>query len=327
MPLQKPHPQVQSLKVQPQTKLQQSQETRRTLHSISELNATDVATPEFRAFAAAIQKPPRDRERALKDGRKVGTTDKHPIRYRHLSSSERSQAEDTVPSSLSHSTVNHEERYEQSLHGRAMNVQEERWNAPRDHSGFHHRGAVASRERRRQSVQYMPQDGSYPKMERQSMRSASRSNLRSYSSHPQLLTNGYSMSGFSSSSSSSGTLDRRSSVGTMNNQSCPWSHSLEASDMYTSAGSSNRAAKGTNSDSFDKPFNTAEHPLIPVALPSRLRYRQMTTPGHGIRPRPNPAGPMQLELTAPSTSLPTQRIAHVDTSRQNRRRSISRSAQ
>ncbi|KAI4679908.1 uncharacterized protein J4E88_005798 [Alternaria novae-zelandiae] len=135
------------------------------------------------------------------------------------------------------------------------------------------------------------------------------------------------MSGFSSSSSSSGTLDRRSSVGTMNSQSCLWSHSLEASDVYTSIGSFNRAAKGTNFDSFEQPFNTAELPLIPVAWPSKLRYRQTTTPAHENRPRPNSAGPMQLELTAPSASLPTQRIAHVELSQQNRRRSISRSAQ
>jgi len=327
MPLQKPYPQVQSLRAQRQTKPERLQERRRTLHSISKLNATDVATPEFRAFAAAIQNPPRDRERALKAGRDAGTTIKQPSRYRHLSSSQSSQAEAAGPASLSQSTVSHQERYEQSIHGREMNVEEEGWNARRERSGFHHSGAVTSQARRRQSLQHIPQDGSYPRMERKSVRSASRCNLRSYSSHPQLLANGYSMSGFSSSSSSSATLDRRSSVGTMNSQSCPWSHSLEASDVYTSAGCSNRAAQGTNSNSFDKPFNTAEPPLIPVALPLRLRYRQMTTPAHGNRPRPNSAGPMQLELTAPSASLPTQRIAHVDPARQNRRRSISRSAQ
>ncbi|KAI4701978.1 hypothetical protein J4E81_002339 [Alternaria sp. BMP 2799] len=53
----------------------------------------------------------------------------------------------------------------------------------------------------------------------------------------------------------------------------------------------------------------------------------MTTPAHENCPRPNSAGPMQLELNAPSVSLPTQRIAHVDLSQQNRRRRMSRSAQ
>jgi len=152
MPLQKPHPQVQSLKVQSQPKLPQSQERQRTLDSISELNATDVAIPEFRAFAAAINKPPRDRERALKARRDVGTTNKPPSRYRHLSSSVRSQAEDTVPASLSHSTISYQKRYEQyeqSLHGRGMNVAEEGWNARQDHPGFQLRGAVTLRERRR----------------------------------------------------------------------------------------------------------------------------------------------------------------------------------
>ena len=327
MPLQKPHHQVQSLKLQPQTKPERLQERGRTLHSISELNATDVATPEFRGFAAAIQKPPRHRERALGAGRDAGATIKQPSRYRHLSSSGCSQAEATVPTSLSHPTISHQERYEQSLHGRGRNVEEEGWNARRDHSGFHHRGAVTSRERRRQSLQHMPQDGSYPRMVSKPVRSASRSDLRSYSSHPQLLANGYSMSGLSSSTSSSGTIDRRSSVGTISSHSRPWSQSFEASGVYTSAGSFDRAAQGTSSDSVDKQLNTAELPLNPVALPSRLRYRQMTTPAHGNRPRPNSAGPMQLELIAPSALLPTQRIAHDDPSGQNQRRSISRSAQ
>ena len=328
MPLQKPHPRGQSLKVQPQTKLQQLQERRRTLHSISELDATDLPTPEFRAFAAAVQKPPRDRECALEAGRDSGTTIKQPSRYRRLSSAECSQAEATVPASLSHSTISHQERYAQSLHGRGMNVEEEGWNARRDHSGFHHRGAVTSRERRRQSLQHMPQDGSYPRVERNSVRSASQSNLRSYSSYPQLLANGYSTSGFSSSLSSSDTLDRRSSVGTISNHSYPWSHSPEASAVYTSAGSFDRAAQETWSDSFDRPFMADALPPSPLALPSKLRYRQMPASNYENRRRPHSAGPsMQLELTAHTTSLPTMRVAPVDLSQQDWRHSPSHSAQ
>jgi len=327
MPLQKPHPQVQSLKVQHRTSLQQLQERRRTLHSISELNATDLATPEFPPFAAAIQMLPRDRERVPKAGKNAETAIKQPSRYRRLSSSECSQVEVTAPASLSHFSVSHQERYEHSLPDRGMNLEEEDWTAKRDHPGLYYRGAVTSRERRRHSLQHMPQDGSYPRMETRSVRSASRHNLRSYSSHPQLLANGYSMSDLLSSSSSSGTLDRRSSVGTMNSPSRPWSHSLEASDVYTGAGFFDCAAQGTSFESFDEPFNTSALPLIPLALPRRLKYRQMTTPAHERRARPNSAGPMQLELTAPPASLLTQRIAHVDLSQENQRRSISRSAQ
>jgi len=68
MHLQEPHPQVQSFKFQPKTKPERLQERRRTLHSISELKATDIATPEFRLFAAEIQRPPRDRQCASKAG-------------------------------------------------------------------------------------------------------------------------------------------------------------------------------------------------------------------------------------------------------------------
>jgi len=134
------------------------------------------------------------------------------------------------------------------------------------------------------------------------------------------------MSGFSSSSLLSGTLDCCSSLGTIGIQSHPWLYSLEASEVYTSAESFERATQETRSNSLDKPFNTADLLLIPVAVLSKLRYRQMTTPAHENRPRLNSADPMQLELTAPLASLPTQRIAHVDLLQQNRGRSISRSA-
>ncbi|KAF1836013.1 hypothetical protein BDW02DRAFT_494737 [Decorospora gaudefroyi] len=218
-----------------------------------------------------------------------------------------------------------------------MRLQETNWNARRERSRIHHeqstRGATTYR---RQNLSHKPQDGSYPALPRKTSKPSSSSNIRTYSSHHQLLANSRSMSGFSSSSSSNGTLDRRSSLGAMSGhghtdaragdaESSGRASTDSSSFHSTQDGAVQRSRSGS---SVHSTFASQIVPPLPVASPPPMqRYRTDTFSYPDINRAIGPGRPTRPSSTTRTTSLPTIRIERVAATGHENRHSMSRSPQ
>ena len=328
MPLQKPHPQGTLSADQHSSKRRQLEGRRRTLHTISELCVTDGATPDFSSFLATKEKQQRNQTDTASAKRNTQHLNKRRSLPQYCSSPQCLQAQTSVNEPPRHTLASHRSRPLQDSHISAMRTHEEGWNARRERARIQREQAVEVSYRRQALNE--PQDGSYPTLPRKAV---SRSSLRSYSSHHQLLANSRSMSGFSSSSSSNGTLDRRSSIGTLAGHSDSRGFDPDASGKastdsisYQSVhdGTVRRSRSGSSSN-MPSPPQIA--PPMPIAShPPMQRYYSMPAPhltdNVFMRQSVNMAN-TRSNSNARTLSLPTIRTERVGPTAQNHRHRIS----
>jgi hypothetical protein len=282
MPLQKPHPQGTRLVDHHSQKRRQQQERRRTLHTISELCVTDGATPDFSSFVATKQKQHPLQTNTAK--RNVPNLNKRRSLPQYCSSPQCLQARSLSNEPSIHTSDPHRLQTVHNTHASGINTYEQGWNARRERTRMQREQAVGAAYRR-QSLSNKPQDGSYPTLPRKAVPSTSRSSLRSYSSHHQLLANSRSISGFSSSSSSNGTLDRRSSLGTLAGHSDARGIDAESSGRASTDSSSyhsnhdSAVRRSKSGSSSNASFTSQVAPPMPIASPPPMnRYYSMPAP-------------------------------------------------
>ncbi|KAG9383603.1 Nucleo P87 domain containing protein [Pyrenophora tritici-repentis] len=157
-------------------------------------------------------------------------------------------------------------------------MEKEGWNARRERARIQSERAVAASTYRQQPLSHIPPNGGYSTIPRKPIPSPSSTSLRSYSSH-QMLANSRSISGISSSSSN--TLDHRSSLGTMAGHSDASTFDIGAPERESTDSSSyqstrdsvvRRSRSGSSSDA-----SCASPPLPIASPPPKLRHHSMPT--------------------------------------------------
>jgi hypothetical protein len=208
MPLQKRHPRGESSQHQLSSTRQQLPERRRILHTISELSATEAPTPNFSSFIGGLQRQPLDQTCRLKAMPDVAKASNRRSLPQHVPNPQYPQVKANRKAPLASAQYTYQTPVYRSLHDSNMGNDELRWTAKRAKARSQRESAATAQEHPRQLLQSFVQDGSYPTLPRKVVHSTSRLSVRSYPSHQHLLINSYSLSGLSSSSSSSGNLDR-----------------------------------------------------------------------------------------------------------------------
>jgi hypothetical protein len=334
MPLQKPYPQGTPSADHHSSQRRQQQDRRRTLHTISELSVTDGAMPDFSSIVATKQKQQRTPINTTK--RNVPNLNKRRSLPQYCSSPQCLQAQALVDGLSEHTSASHRLPSMQDTHAGGISRHDQGWNARRERARMQREQAVG-REYRRQSLSNQPQDGSYPTLPRKAVPSTSRSSLRSYSSHHQLLANSRSISGFSSSSFSNGTLDRRSSLGTLGGHSDARGFDAESFGRASTDSSSHQSTHGSavrrsrSGSSSDASFTSPVAPPIPVASPPPMkRYYSMPAPylnNTTTRRHSTSIGHTKPSSNTRKSSLPTIRIDRTGATDQSNMHSMSRSPQ
>jgi hypothetical protein len=163
--------------------------------------------------------------------------------------------------------------------------------------------------------------------------STSRSSLRSCSHHQHLLISSHSLSGFFSSSPSSGNLDHRSNLEALSSIGA-WSYELQSaersmSDMDQHPNPRNTAVRRSKSGpSCDAPYTSTASPPIPVgSLPLMPRYYPLPSQSLESSVQSITTSLIRSISTTHTSSLPSIRIDHVELSQQVQRKSLSRAAQ
>jgi hypothetical protein len=175
---------------------------------------------------------------------------------------------------------------------------------------------------------------SYPAIPRKVVHSTSRSSLRSCSSHQHLLINSHSLSGLSSSSLSSGNLDRRSNLGALGSHPQAWSYEPQSAERSISDISKHPTPRYTavrrsqsGFSSFSPSMSTASSPIPIALLYSMQRYHPMPLQHFGSGARSITTSRIRPILTASASSMPSIRIDHVEPSQHIQGESLSRPPQ
>jgi hypothetical protein len=324
MPLQKRHPGGQSPQHQLSSTRQQLPERRRTLHTISELSAREAPTPNFSSFIGGLQRQPLDQtchSKAMPDVAKASNRRSLP---QHVSNPQHPQVKAARTAPLAYSQYKYQTPTYRSLHDCDMRNDELHRNPKRGKPRSQRESAATVQEHTRQLLQHVVQDGNYPTIPREVVHSTSRSSLRSYSSRQHLLINSHSLSGLSTSSSSSSSLDRRFSLGALSGHPEPWSYEPQSVERSISDISQHPTRRNTairrsksSASSNSPPMSTAPPPIPVASLPSMQRYYPMPPQHFGSGARSITTDLIRPISTTRASSLPSMRIDQVELSQQS----------
>ncbi|KAH6842145.1 hypothetical protein B0T12DRAFT_424697 [Alternaria alternata] len=333
MPLQKRHPRGESPQHQLSSTRQQLPERRRTLHTISELSATEAPTPNFSSFIGGLQRQPLDQtyhSKAMPDVAKASNRRSLP---QHVPNPQYPQVKANHKAPLASAQHTYQTPVYRSLHDSNMGNDELRWTVKRAKARSQRKSAATVQEYTRQLLQNLIQDSSYPAIPRKVVDSTSRSSLRSCSSHQHLLINSHSLSELSSSSLSSGNLDRRPNLGALGSYPEAWSYKPRSAERSISDITEHptlrniairRSKSGSSSNSSSIP--TAPPP-IPVALLASMQPYSPTPPQHLGSGARSITTNLIRPISTTRISLPSTLIDQAGLSQQDQRKTFSRAAQ
>ncbi|KNG50267.1 rap guanine nucleotide exchange factor 4 [Stemphylium lycopersici] len=336
MPLQKSHPQVAAPPGQPPTDGRQLQgrRRRRSLHTISELCAIDGATPESNPFMAEKSRIQRNRthhsvtnEQDLSKKRSLPPYYPYPNDFQAPMPVSRQPLDVSTAMNCQPTQVSYEQ---------CGSVQQQQgWNARRDMARIQREEAVSRAAYHRQTLSSVAPNYSYATIPRKPVQSHYRPELRSYSSHQQLLSNSRSISGFSQTLSAPMPA-RRASMAVMSNEvSEARAFETEAYEKASTDSSSyksfhdstvRRSRSGSSSDTSYSPL-----PLTICSPPPVQRYYSMPARYRGSslgpgQPTIAPPPPRHVSVTRTS-SLPTIHAERGEPWGPSKRHPISRSPQ
>lgn len=146
MPLQKRHPGGQSPQHQLSSTRQQLPERRRTLHTISELSATEAPTPNFSSFIRGLQRQPLDqtcRSKAMPDVAKASNRRSLP---QHVPNPQYPQVKANRKAPLASAQYTYQTPIRRSLHDSDMWNDELRWTATREKARSRRESAATVQE-------------------------------------------------------------------------------------------------------------------------------------------------------------------------------------